>query len=156
MSSTPNKEPSKCANCAKSATLTCKSCKDTPNAKDGKRSDTWYCGIECQKEHWPLHKTGCKAARARLALYRAGFAIQHICYIFLTHSFMWSPGRIEKTGTSWIIYPRTYTGKSRLIPFPQDLFPTGGDQEALLTYASCDAILSCLDEIIKTISRGKV
>ena len=38
-------------------------CSAVPKSKCAACSTISYCGIDCQKVHWPLHKKACKAAR---------------------------------------------------------------------------------------------
>ena len=42
-------------------------CSATPKSKCGSCATVSYCGIECQKVHWPLHKKACKAAKLAMA-----------------------------------------------------------------------------------------
>lgn len=155
MTSASEHDVHQCSNCPKTAHLTCKGCKAMPNATDGQLSSAWYCGAECQKAHWTEHKTQCKAAQARQALYRAGALTQQIFYQFSKTTYMWNPGRIEKIGTTWLIHPRTHTGTSQLIPFPYAIVPDVRDQEALLTYQSCSSAVSEMHNVVKVLFRGK-
>ncbi|OQO11172.1 hypothetical protein B0A48_05428 [Cryoendolithus antarcticus] len=50
---------------------------------DGHPTSTWYCGTECQKAHWSIHKTECKSVNLRKHLYRAGDILQAT---FLAHT----------------------------------------------------------------------
>ncbi|KAF6225061.1 hypothetical protein HO133_010256 [Letharia lupina] len=66
----------------------------------------------------------------------------------------WCPGRIEKTGTTWLIHPGVYTGTSQLMPFPYERVPDVHDQEALLTYQSCSTAVSEMHNVVKILLRG--
>ncbi len=155
MTSASERDVHQCSNCPKTATHTCKACRATPNATDGQVSSAWYCGAECQKAHWTEHKTQCKAAQARQLLYRAGALAQQIFYLYTKTTFMWSPGRIQKIGTTWLIHSKDYTGKSQLIPFPYEIVPDARDQEALLTYQSCSTAVSLMHNVFKALLKGK-
>ena len=154
MTSNPVHDARECSKCKKPSSLTCKACKDAPNATDGQLSSTWYCGPECQKAHWTDHKAQCKAAQARQALYRAATMAKKIFYAFMKITFMWNPGRIEKIGKTWLIHPKIYTGTSQIVPFPYDIVPDVHDQEALLTYQSCNAAVSNMHNVVKTLLEG--
>lgn len=155
MSSASEHDVHQCLNCPKSATHTCKGCKAMPNATDGQISSAWYCGAECQKAHWTEHKTQCKAAQARQALYRAGAMLQQIFYLYSKITFTWSPGPVEKIGTTWLIHTSEYTGTSHLMPFPYAMVPDVQDQEALLTYQSCSSAVSQMHNVVNVFLRGK-
>ena len=146
----------RCANCGERSTLNCTACKGAPNATEGVSSYTWYCEKECQQAHWDKHKIDCQNARVRRALFCAALTMQQIVYVFLKHSCMWNPGRIEKVGMDWLVHPGPYKGKSALMPFPYNLFPDVHDRRALLTYATCDVACSCMLEIIRSLFRGKI
>lgn len=143
-----------CSKCKETASHTCKACKDTPNATDGQPSSTWYCGPECQKAHWTEHKPQCKAAQGRQALYRAAAIAKKTFYAFMKITFMWNPGRIEKIGKTWLIHQKIYTGTSQIIPFPYDIVPDVHDQEALLTYQSCNGAVSNMHNVVKALLEG--
>ena len=155
MTSTSEHEVHKCSKCSKTASLTCKACKATPNAIDGHVSSTWYCKPECQKADWIKHKPQCKASQARQALYRAAVLAKKIFYTYQTKTFMWAPGKFEKIGTTWLILPKVHTSTSQLVPFPYESFPDAHDQEALLTYQSCNAAVSLMHNVIKTFLVGE-
>ena len=151
-----NHDDRRCANCGKITTLSCPACAGAPSATERKSCFTWYCGTNCQEAHWAVHETDCKAARDRQVLGFAGIAMQQIVYVFLRQSFMWNPGRIEKIGMDWLVHHRTYTGESRLVPFPYDLFPDTHEQQALLTYSTCMVACSCMLETIRSLFRGRI
>ena len=155
MSSASDCKVQQCSHCSKTATHTCKACKAMPNATDGKISSAWYCGADCQKAHWAVHKILCKDAQMRQALYRAGSLARQIFYLYAKTSFMWNPGRIEKIGTTWLIHPALYTGTSQLVPFPYALFPDLLEQEALLTHQSCNNAVSEMHNVVEVLLRGK-
>ena len=125
-----------------------------PNAIDGQISSMWYCGPECQKADWIVHKPQCKASQARQALYRAAVTAKKIFYIYQKKTFMWAPGKIEKIGTSWFILPNVHTSTSQLVPFPYENFPDVHDQEALLTYQCCTTAVSQMHNVVKTFLVG--
>eukprot|EP00198_Chlamydomonas_reinhardtii_P006221 XP_001695557.1 predicted protein [Chlamydomonas reinhardtii] len=55
----PDTDVRSCAGCGKTGNKlsSCAGC----------RSNTYYCGRDCQVAHWPKHKTACKAARKAAA-----------------------------------------------------------------------------------------
>ena len=155
MSSAPDHTTYQCSECSKPARQTCKACRATPDATNGKSSSTWYCSADCQKAHWAVHKTQCKDAQTRQALYRAGSLARRIFYLYAKTSFMWNPGRFEKIGTTWLIHDAVCTGTSHLIPFPYALFPDELEQEALLTHQCCNTAVSDMHNVVKALLRGK-
>lgn len=155
MTSASERDVHRCLNCPERATHTCKACKAMPSATNSSVSSAWYCGAECQKAHWTEHKAQCKAAQARQALYRAGTMAQQIFYLFSETTYMWCPGRIEKIGATWLIYPKVYTGTSQLVPFPHAIVPDEHDQKALLTYQSCSSAVSEMHNVVKALLGGK-
>ena len=156
MSSATDRTTHQCSECSQPARKTCKACRATPNATDGKPSSTWYCSADCQKAHWAVHKTLCKDAQTRQALYRAGSLAREIFYRYAKTSFMWNPGRIEKIGTTWLIHDAVYTVTSLLFPFPYALFPDVLEQEALLTHQSCNTAVSDMHNVVKALLRGSL
>lgn len=156
MASDLESDEQRCLNCEEKATQTCKACRSTPSATDGQVSSVWYCGPACQKAHWTEHKAQCKAAQARQALYRAGDLVQQIFYLYTKTTYMWNPGRVEKIGTTWLIYPRVKKTNSVLTPFPHAIVPDVHDQEALLTYQSCSSAVSLMHNVVKALLKGKL
>ena len=155
MTAAPVNKVHKCSSCTKTASLTCKACRAMPNATDGQISSTWYCGPECQKADWIEHKPQCKASQARQALYRAVVTAKKIFYTYQKKTCMWAPEKLEKIGTSWFILPKMHTSTSILVPFPYENFPDVHDQEALLTYQSCNTAVSQMHNVLKTFLVGK-
>ena len=144
-----------CSKCSKTASLTCKGCKAMTNATDGQILSTWYCGPECQKADWIEHRPKCKASQARQALYRAAVTAKKIFHVYEKETCVWAPGKLEKKGTMWFMLPRVFTSTSQIVPFPYELFPDVHDQEALLTYASCNTAVSQMHSVVKTFLVGQ-
>ena len=156
MASGSGRDPQQCSNCQNSASHVCNACKAMPNPVDGEPASTWYCGPECQKIHWTQHKVQCRATRSRQALYRAGAIAQHIFYLYMKHSFLWNPGRIDKIGTTWLIHDNAYTGgTSQVMPFPYEIVPDVHDQEALLTFQNCSTAVSGMHNVVADLLRGE-
>ena len=144
-----------CASCSKSAALSCKGCKASPDGTGGV-VNVFYCGISCQKEDWTTHKIFCKAAKDRLVLYRAGDFAKDMLLMFNKITYKWNVGSIEKNGNTWYIRSGAdRASRSQLVPFPHALVPEQRDEEALLTYQSCNAALAYMHEFIRSLVQGE-
>ena len=67
-----------CAVCRKSATQRCSGCLDAPKYDEDIVQKTFYCSSECQRAHWPQHKSDCKKLQARKSVARAALLLQGI------------------------------------------------------------------------------
>lgn len=69
-----------CANCGSHASQCCPRCAEGLDA-NGNLSTTYYCGQDCQREHWTkTHETQCKLAVDRRQLFRIGRLVQWAFY----------------------------------------------------------------------------
>ena len=129
----------------------------------------WYCSSNCQKMDWIKHKSLCKEAQARKKanfgntivqntcaaatrrqVYRAAVILQEIFYIFGRITNMWTIARIDKSKSTWFLHPpKTWEGKSQLIPFPPACVKTAQEEKALLSYQQCQSALFRLHDLTK-------
>ncbi|KAM0724006.1 hypothetical protein Q7P37_000997 [Cladosporium fusiforme] len=66
-----------CAVCGKAASTHCTGCFDQETAHS---TTTFYCSKDCQTQHWPSHKTACRAGSAKRLLFRAGQLLQDVFF----------------------------------------------------------------------------
>ncbi|KAL2871594.1 zinc finger MYND domain-containing protein [Aspergillus lucknowensis] len=59
-----------CANCGTQGTQHCAGCLEAPEYQPGDSTSVSYCSRDCQKEHWPSHKSHCIAMHQRRKLLR--------------------------------------------------------------------------------------
>lgn len=105
--SSETEEPvNSCAHCRKDATLVCNGCHHAPNYHGVKVESVWYCSPNCQVQDRSQHKSACKAAQDRRALYRAGATAQLAFYRYVekfAHPFQ-AYTRVEKKGDGLYVY----------------------------------------------------
>lgn len=118
-----------CANCGTpGSTLQCTGCK----VSDVGDIRVFYCGIECQKTHWPDHKTTCNARR------RLGRAVSmfHEIWMAFEAATFWEINELKsidhrtnqlQLGTCSYqgLMARAYTGKRVFAKFPDEVVPQG-------------------------------
>lgn len=145
-----------CAQCSKPATAACKGCKGMPDGAGRGKVEVNYCGVTCQKEHWPIHKVDCKAAQVRRALYRVGDLAKAMYIMFHKVTWKMPMGNLFNSGRSWIVYPPpNYTGKSHMVPFPSEVFPEECDKEAILSWGNCNSALDHMHNLLKLLLKGQ-
>lgn len=152
---TPSKsETHKCSVCSKDANLICKACKGTPDGVGGLVA-IYYCGAKCQRDGWSAHKSSCRAAKDRRALYRAGDIALQLYQILHRNTWKWPIEKIQRNDNKWHVYNGIYTGKSVVLPFPSAMFPNAKDQEAILSHSGCNAAIAHVHNPIRDLLKGK-
>lgn len=154
----PKPEQHCCAHCGREARLNCKACQGAPDSTDlNEKITVWYCGKDCQKNHWANHKPFCKQARARADICRIARLLQDLFYTFKRVANMWALGRIDKNEGLWILRPPSqYPWTSALIPFPPPCITTLEEENAILSYNSCRTALSYIHNVTALLLKGEL
>lgn len=146
----------KCLHCGEAATKICVACHEAPDDKGGQAEPTRYCSAGCQKEDWPKHKTGCKAAQNRKILCRAGDVAQTLFYMYREIVFDKSIVIAEKKGNEIILCKPYYDDTDEcFFPFPNKFIPNEKDKKAVLTYLACGDAYAYMDVLLKMMLKGK-
>ncbi len=146
-----------CSHCRKAAKMICAGCKGLPDGSQG-QLEVHYCGTKCQKEDWASHKTLCRAAGARKAIYRAGGLAKAVSHVFTRTKYKMVIKEVKKFGTVWIICPPSEYKSSKCVlhPFPSDLFANKQDADAILEFQSCNAVLDHLHGFLEQLLTGQL
>jgi hypothetical protein len=163
--STANVPPAsdhECANCSNLAKQRCTGCVGGIDDYDGNESPpTYYCGKDCQREHWKTHQTDCKLASDRKQLFRLARLVQWAFYA--STKAMWSDGILDVEKVEEVdgvqLRVKRYL-KHDLLDFPS--FPESGfagyggmleegDEQAMLATSARTGAIVCglLDELVK-------
>src|SRR5688500_3512650 len=84
---------SKCAACAKPASLTCSRCRTTT-----------YCSSACQKSDWRTHKQSCNTTNLSQTVERAGTLLQELILTWSEHAQTKNIAAIEDTGAHLVLH----------------------------------------------------
>ncbi|KAL8994046.1 MAG: hypothetical protein Q9169_005888 [Polycauliona sp. 2 TL-2023] len=133
-----------CVQCGKAAFSACCVCLNSPGGES-----TWYCGLQCQKDNWPNHKTACKALAARKILYRAADTAQAMFYVYREIAFDKLIVKVKRTKGQLWLFEGQYQDEI-LVPFPEALIKDENEKKAVLTYLACGDAYGYLDVLLKT------
>lgn len=145
---------SQCAKCQKSASTRCQGCLGGID-KDEQRIDTYYCGVECQKAHWPIHKSLCKHRKARKQLYRAGQLARDAFYAYRERTFDLLVKKVEKRGNKIHVWEGWYAPGQGFAKFPVAMVPDQADKKALLTHLACSDANAYMYNLIRESLEGQ-
>ena len=146
-------ESDRCAGCNKSAKKCCSKCVESPDGLGVQSTATFYCDKECQKAHWSEHKTFCLGARQRKAVYRAAHISLRLCYIYLKAAFSWGTiQKLDKKGNHWFVHMDPES--DGMCNFSTAVIPEVFDQEAILAYRSCNAVVAVFGPVLRSTLKG--
>lgn len=148
-----------CANCGGAPKNRCAGCAEGVDCH-GKHSPTYYCGKKCQQEHWQAsHKTECKAANDRKALYRAGGILQPV--FEAVRRLTWFDNILE---ANWdgdgeqrklvVRFGEMITGAD-FHKFQDDLLPDEQAKKALLADGAGMVALPTMSSVLRLLLQGK-
>lgn len=89
-----------CANCGNRLAMNrCRGCTaDTDEQGNAIEPPTYYCNVDCQRNHWKTHQPQCKLAVDRRQLFRIGRLIQWAFYKSVTTMWYDQILEVKKTG----------------------------------------------------------
>ena len=144
-----------CAACGKPASRLCSGCIEGVDV-DGNLSQTVYCNVDCQKTHFPEHKTFCRHSNARKQLYRGGQLLQKA---FLTFAEIGNSSMVSdvwhQDGKINVMFPLSVKEPGPLFRFQTDLFPDEKHKQAMLAFQGCRQALGYMHELMKKVLKGK-
>lgn len=165
-SSIRSESPPKCNHCKEVAKTFCKGCENDPVA-EGKDTKTWYCGANCQKANWELHKPTCRGIQARKDVYRIGHLLQHVFYTFRETVFDGLIDKIEEKDGKLEIqfitdekskFKACYKNLPCTFPFPTEKFKDLKleDKFGVLTHLACDDAVADTQDLAQYLLNGNV
>lgn len=146
-----------CANCGKDATMKYVGCIDSPEYQSGDSVDTVYCNRDCQKGHWPDHKTHCRALGQRKNLLRTASILKVALLTYREVVYDVDLTKVElKDGTLDLHQnQRHLTARAKRGPFPDHLTTNIEHREAALTNNQCTTAIALLGHLTRKLLAGK-
>lgn len=142
-----------CAQCHQYATKSCSACNGARDQNGGRVNTQWYCGTECQKAHWPNHRSACKAAPARRMLYRAGSTLQMALFMYREKFFDKFIETVERRDGEVILVEGWYS-PDLFYPFPDFCFHSEDEKRAALLFRCCEDALTWMHKLILSMLQG--
>ncbi|THY31360.1 hypothetical protein D6D01_02941 [Aureobasidium pullulans] len=157
-----NSVKKKCTNCGDTAPNShCAGCHQAPNIDGSLHVSVQYCGRECQKAHWPIHRKECKNLQARKALFRAGSLLQEMWYTIRRESFDTAVVRVEELDGALLVYEGDYNVEPAMREggfyrkFPEAIFENKEDAESCLSLLYCNDTLNHMHQVVEWLLKGK-
>jgi predicted Rdx family selenoprotein len=149
--------PAECTNCGMEATMRCAGCMGAPDYHLGESLKVVYCGRDCQRKHWPDHKTHCRVMKQRRKLLRAANVLQAalLTYREVLHDIDLT--KIEAKDGFLYIYQnqRSITARVKQGLFPNHLTTNVQHKEAALTINQCTTAMALLGRLTRKLLSGK-
>lgn len=109
-----------CAHCDKPATNRCVGCLEGVN-DDGESSPIYYCGKDCQRDHWKAHKSECHASNERKKLFRLGALAKDLFYFIRRETWSLPLTKVEaKDDRKVHLYEREAADNVAIADLPTD------------------------------------
>lgn len=152
----------KCTNCGGTAPKShCAGCHQAPNIDGTLHASVQYCGRECQKAHWSVHRKECKNLQARKALFRAGSLLQDMWYTIRRESFDNAVVGVEELDGALLVYEGDYDVEPAMREggfyrkFPEAIFENKEDAESCLSLLYCNDSLNHMHQVVEWLLKGK-
>jgi hypothetical protein len=139
-----------CAHCSKPARQRCAGCAEGVD-EHGNTSATYYCGSECQGNHWnQTHRLQCRLLIDRRQLFRIGSLVQWAFYE--SNKAFWYDGiaQVKKlelaneSDNAELLLQRYKKHDGPDFPtFPKELFQEERDEQAVLTTSASASTIVC-------------
>ncbi|KAL4783580.1 hypothetical protein BJX76DRAFT_368323 [Aspergillus varians] len=152
----PSTTPEKCANCGTTATHRCSGCLGAPEYQPGDNTVVSYCGRDCQKNHWPSHKSRCNTMRQRRKLLRAALALKTTLLTYREMFYDIPLTRIELRAGTLYLHQRQQAITAPCIrgPFPDHLTINAEHKEAALAINQCTTAMALLGRLTRKLLAG--
>ncbi|THW92890.1 hypothetical protein D6C91_04300 [Aureobasidium pullulans] len=152
----------KCTNCGGTAPNShCAGCHQAPSIDGTLHASVQYCGRECQKAHWSVHRKECKNLQARKALFRAGALLQEMWYTIRRESFDNAVVGVEELDGALLVYEGDYNVEPAMREggfyrkFPEAIFENKEDAESCLSLLYCNDSLNHMHQVVEWLLKGK-
>lgn len=123
---------------------------------------TKYCSGACRRADWESHKKLCTTLQIRKVLYRAGYTIQRIFYLYQESKWIRNTYKVERIANALYQhedeaieqcdtlflnnYPHFGTRFSS--PFPDALFLSDQEKQSALAHLSCHDSMISMHEVV--------
>ncbi|KAL9098419.1 MAG: hypothetical protein Q9163_005916 [Psora crenata] len=145
-----------CIKCGKEVKLVCNGCKTALGADGNLLEEAGYCGLTCQRAHWPYHAPACMDGRRRKTLYRAADLAQLLLCKVRERLWNTSINHVASDEDGNImLYEAVYRG-TKFVPFPNELFKNAQEKDAVLVNLTCRSALIYLHCLLMMMLRGEV
>ncbi len=141
-----------CAHCSIETSKLCAGCKDGVEFVEG-ADRTYYCGTDCQKADWAVHKVLCRKLKTHQALYQAGSLLRMLWNLSRAYSFGTKIDRVEVHDN--VVKFWETSGSLCKGPFPHHLFTDEKVKQAVLDTSACGDALFNMRKLVRDILSSK-
>ncbi|KAJ4300851.1 hypothetical protein N0V90_002939 [Kalmusia sp. IMI 367209] len=131
-----------CVYCGAAAASHCARCEATK-----------YCGPQCQKSDWSIHKTTCGKQGLDLVVHRAAEMLQDIYYFLREKTFDNAILSIEHVGDTLVIRDKPMV-PGTIYPFPHHLVHSEEETKMVLTTLICQEPIAYLYDLFLEMLKG--
>ncbi|KAH7303412.1 hypothetical protein B0I35DRAFT_364977 [Stachybotrys elegans] len=146
----------RCASCGTTATRWCAGCTGMLEYQPGDSISARYCGPECQKAHWPVHKRHCRAMGERRKLFRAASVLKVALLVYREVWYDIDLTKIEVSNGALHLFQKqkSINAPPKQGPFPDRLTDNIQHKEAALALNQCTTAMALLGRLTRKLLRG--